>query len=693
MRRVRTYLSFSVVLAMLGPGGLAPATLAADDLPPLVDVPFMRADPQRTAVQPGPGPASEPQLAWAHELPSAVRSFPILVGGLLIVGTMGGDLVALDARSGEERWRATGSGAFAGTPAADAGLVVAADATSIRAFDAATGAERWHRDVVSDGPRIEIVDRVVYIGTIDGAVKGLDLLTGADRWSWQGDPGLSVRVDIVADGVVYANPSDGRLLAIDVADGSERWTFLSRASLLGYVMANDVVCVNGAGQEPTAIDVATGQVRWRFVPPTGDAGCGGFKDGVWFVGSQDVGTYALRDDGDSYTLLWHDETPRAFTLAIAGDALYSVTTDGSLRAVGSHDGRLLWEVPINASGPVIGPIVSGGMAFAVDQDGGRTVYAFAEPEVIARLRDPVIARPSPRLVAGLPDPFRIVRATPLAETGIVLSAQDPPGSDGPEGVSMAVGPDGLLYVIDPASTVTVIDPATAEVVRRFGRHGAGDGEFACHCTDLDAGPDGRLYVVDTGNQRIQILEPDGTFVRQLGAFGSAEGQFIYPFALTVDDAGAVYVIDGDNNMISKFGPDGEFVWRVGGPSGDAALRPLTHGLAVMNDGAILVTFDPGGPAILLDPDDGSVFGPWGNEGLGGSAEPTVDPIGRVFVFQYVPGAMRMFDADGRPMGILVFEDDVPDPYRFYPTPVFTPDGYGYSFDDRHGLLRLEITAP
>ena len=68
----------------------------------------------------------------------------------------------------------------------------------------------------------------------------------------------------------------------------------------------------------------------------------------------------------------------------------------------------------------------------------------------------------------------------------------------------------------------------------------------------------------------------------------------------------------------------------------------------MKDGTILVTFDPGGPAILLDPDDGSVIGPWGEESLGWSAQPTVDPDGNVFLFQYVPAAMRMFDAARAP---------------------------------------------
>ena len=183
------------------------------------------------------------------------------------------------------------------------------------------------------------------------------------------------------------------------------------ASRLGYTMGGDTLFVTVPDQEVAAIDAATGHVRWRFVPPSGGAGVGAFQDGVLYVSSLEDGIWALADDGDGYTVLWHDETPSGFTIALAGDTLYSVGTDGSLFAVGAGDGALLWEAEVSegTSGPVMGPVVSGGMAFTVDQDGGRTVSAFAEPELIARLPDPVVAQPDPPAVAGLPDPFRVVR--------------------------------------------------------------------------------------------------------------------------------------------------------------------------------------------------------------------------------------------------------------------------------------------
>jgi hypothetical protein len=255
----------------------------------------------------------------------------------------------------------------------------------------------------------------------------------------------------------------------------------------------------------------------------------------------------------------------------------------------------------------------------------------------------------------------------------------------------------MLYVIDAASVVTVIDPSTAAVVRRFGRHGAGEGEF--DFGSIAAAPDGRLYVLDYGNKRIQVLDSDGTYLRQLGSFGEAEGQFVSPLHLAVDASGSVYLLEGPNGLISKFDSEGGFIWRVGGPSADPRLAPA-YDLAVMKDGTILVTLEFGGPGLLLDPDNGSVLGSWGDESVGWSAEPDVDPAGNVFLFQYGPPgvqggapAMRMFDAEGRPLGIRDLNDTPPGPERFYPTPVFTPDGYGYSFGGSEGLVRIEITLP
>ena len=683
--------------------GLSPTTAAS---PLLEDIPMFRMDARRSSIEPGPGPIGTPTIAWSLDLDTPPSTLPILVAGQIIVGDQGGDLVALDARTGAARWRATGDGALSGTPASADGIVIVADTTGIMAVDALTGTQRWRRDVLTEAPRLVIDGGVVYLGTTDGAVKGLDISTGADRWSWQGTHGLSVRVDAVADGLVFANPNDGQVIAINLADGTEHWRVSSQVSRLSYEVAGDTFYLYNPvadSNQPlgaiSAVDIASGRVRWRFAPPSGNQTTAGpVQDGVMYVNTVSDGLYALADHGDTYDVVWHIDFAQVnFPMALSGGVLYGIDENGAPFAVRAADGSVIWHG--DDTGVYGLPLVSGGMILTAANPGGNpVVQAFADADLIARLPNRVLATPNAPMLADLPDPFRVVRSTPLEDLGVTLA---PAGAvTMPDAfVSMTVGPDGMLYVIDAASVVSVIDPATAAVVRRFGRHGAAEGEFGCFCA-IAVAPDGRLYVLEMGNNRIQVLDTDGTYLRQLGSFGEAEGQFVSPIHLAVDASGSVYVLEGPNGLISKFDSEGGFVWRVGGPSADPRLASAFD-LAVMKDGTILVTLEPGGPALLLDPDDGSILGTWGDESVGFSASPVVGPAGNVFLFQYGPPniqggspAMRMFDPAGRPLGIRDLKDTPPGPERFFPTPVFAPDGYGYSFGgSQGGLVRIEITLP
>jgi DNA-binding beta-propeller fold protein YncE len=156
------------------------------------------------------------------------------------------------------------------------------------------------------------------------------------------------------------------------------------------------------------------------------------------------------------------------------------------------------------------------------------------------------------------------------------------GIDVPLG--MDPGPDGLLYVFDVKPQVSVVDPDDGHIVRRWGRQGAGRGEFDVRRPDdnpgygdIAVGPDGRVYVADGSNHRIQAFSPEGGFLFQFGSFGTGAGQFGFINEIAIARDGSVYVDDG---RISKFNPDGKFVWRTD----DGAV-----GLAVRSDGVLLGT--------------------------------------------------------------------------------------------------------
>lgn len=170
------------------PSPSAPA--AGDALPAMADVPFYRADPAATGVHPGPGPAAKPVLAWRTAVGS-MHMVPILVDGLLIVGTEQGAVIALDARSGVEQWTYEAPGPIGASLAAADGIVYASDGSSFHAIDVTTGDQRWSVPVEEASGRVVVADGVAYVGTLGGVI-GFDPASGTEVWRWQGPPNVPV---------------------------------------------------------------------------------------------------------------------------------------------------------------------------------------------------------------------------------------------------------------------------------------------------------------------------------------------------------------------------------------------------------------------------------------------------------------------------------------------------------------------
>ena len=102
--------------AMLATGSLM-ASLVAAAAPPsaATDWTTFGFDAQRTGYNPsetvlGPGNAGGLKLAWSLATGDMILTQPVVIGTKVYVGTLAGDLVAVDRVTGEVAWtRATGS--------------------------------------------------------------------------------------------------------------------------------------------------------------------------------------------------------------------------------------------------------------------------------------------------------------------------------------------------------------------------------------------------------------------------------------------------------------------------------------------------------------------------------------------------------------------------------------------------------
>ncbi len=248
-------LALVALLFAVNLGGQAATDIAA--------VPMDRGNAARTGQMPGPGPDSRPHVRWRFG--DAVVGTPAATGEGVYVMTRTGDLVALDAASGEERWRAPlGAGALP-APVAGAGVAGAVDAAgNLFMFDAATGAPRWRVPIPngSTAPLI-LVESTIYLGDNASTLHALDALTGAEIWNANVPAGVAMLAR--HDDTVYVSGYDSSLVALEAENGDLEW----QRTLAGQVTAapavhGDRVFVGSADGNVYALDRENGNEQWQF---------------------------------------------------------------------------------------------------------------------------------------------------------------------------------------------------------------------------------------------------------------------------------------------------------------------------------------------------------------------------------------------------------------------------------------------
>ena len=165
----------------------------------------------------------------------------------------------------------------------------------------------------------------------------------------------------------------------------------------------------------------------------------------------------------------------------------------------------------------------------------------------------------------------------------------PGGLDTP--VDVAVAPDGTIWVTEGGAGRFAIFAADGSFLERWGRPGAGDGEFD-FAIDGSVDPsgtiawadDGSFYVTDPGNFRVQHFDRSRRWIGNLGAgFGQGDGQFLGQTTLALMADGRVLVQDGARNDLQLFAADGAFLGVYGRPGAPLAKLDFPGGPAVVGD--------------------------------------------------------------------------------------------------------------
>jgi outer membrane protein assembly factor BamB len=327
-------------------------TLAAVATPApasIADVPVFRGASDRTGIQPGPAPRTQPTLAWRFDTGGEIDGSPVIGGGRLFVTSKSGDLHALDASTGTHLWTFPLSDyVVRSTPAYADGVVYVGAGFSFFAIDAASGTERWRFAMGYAGQSAPLIlDSAIIVASQEGWLYNLDPATGKAHWrvATEGFPFGAVTSD---GSHVFVATDAGIVNAVSVENGRQFWRRqIDDAFFTSPVIADGLVIAVGRNAGTYAIDIATGRQVWS----------------ISSMGMQSV--------------------------AVADRIVYHVANNGTLTALNLSDGASLWTVASGraaASDPiVVDDLVifgSGPNLTTVDRATGTIVWTFLAGDTI-----------------------------------------------------------------------------------------------------------------------------------------------------------------------------------------------------------------------------------------------------------------------------------------------------------------------
>ena len=275
--------------------------------------------------------------------------------GLVVLGTTSGEVIALDAGDGSERWRSSVSSEVLSAPAVGREQIfVQSNDGRLAALDIETGERRWRFD--SQVPLLTLrgssspvlANGLVYTGFANGKVAAFREETGEQVWEQrimlpQGRSDLDRIVDVdgspmLAGGLIYAVSFQGRLKSMRANDGAVRWEKDS-SSFLDLALGYGQVYVVDDADTVTAVEVEDASIVWV-------------------------------QNGLGYRKL---SAPVAFSnYLVVGD------DEGYLHVMAQSDGRFLGRKKINGSGLRSNMIVADGILYCFANDGRLTALTISE---------------------------------------------------------------------------------------------------------------------------------------------------------------------------------------------------------------------------------------------------------------------------------------------------------------------------
>ncbi len=328
------------------------------------------------------------------ELRTGARQRPAVADGRVFASGSGATVRALDLQSGQQVWTWTGDkeARYAGGPGVGEGTVAIGSLNGdVVALDAATGAQKWTAKVQNEVITAPAIGGgMVFVRSNDGRVTAFDAGSGERRWSWRGDmPALTVRGNAplaLGPGYVFVGNDNGKLVALSATEGAELWdlTVAQPEGRSELDRMNDIdgapllqgatLFVSSYKPQTMAIEAPSGRPLWVQNGQGGVGGLGAGGDRLALTDAKDV-VWGL--DANTGAPMWQQPSyPRRLLTApaVVGNHVVVGDFDGYLHWFSLDDGRMSARTRASRKPIRAQPVVAGDLVLVQDSDGNLGAY-------------------------------------------------------------------------------------------------------------------------------------------------------------------------------------------------------------------------------------------------------------------------------------------------------------------------------
>ena len=367
---------FLPVLVLAGDGDRKPGPAEK----PSQDWLIFRGNPLQTGVA-GSSLPDKLVIRWKFKAKDAVEGTAAIVNDTVFVGSMDGNLYALDLASGKEKWTYK-AGPIKGGPSIHGDQVFVGDADGLfHCVDVNTGKKRWTfnagAEVTSGG---NFSGDTILFGSYDENLHCLSK-DGKELWKINVPGGPVLASPVVAAGRTFCSGCDSTLHIIDTKTGKE----LGSVQLEGQTGASaavvaDELYIGTMSNQMLAIDLEKQAVKWKYEAnenPQPFFSSPAVAADLVVVGCRDKRVHAFNRHTGKQSWQYATKGKVDSSPVIAGKRLYVGSSDGNLYVLDLVKGMLVQKTDLG--GPITASPAVADNCLVIGTENG-TIYCLGKEE-------------------------------------------------------------------------------------------------------------------------------------------------------------------------------------------------------------------------------------------------------------------------------------------------------------------------